>query len=201
MRSILEATLQEALKLDLPYANRARLGGQTSAAAVLILFGMDQDQRVSVLFIRRAEERGPHSGQMAFPGGKAEALDQGDPVATALRETHEEVGVERHYVRVLGRLPSVVTPTRFEIAPVVGVLQSDPAELVLKLDPLEVAEAVWIPFADLLTQGVYELELMKYGELNYPVDVFRIPNYRIWGATGSMTKNLIERYHRVARLP
>jgi len=190
-----ENRLKAALEINLPYSNRARLSGMTSPAAVLLLFAMNRMGQSSLLFIRRAEEIGPHSGQMAFPGGKAESFDQSDPVVTALRETHEEVGVERSQVRVLGRLPQIATPTRYAIDPIVGILRGTQEEVVFRLDPLEVAETVWIPFSVLLTQGVHALEFMRYGDVNYPIDVFQVDQYRIWGATGSMTKNLVDRYN------
>ena len=189
-----ESRICAALEADLPYAHRASLGGVTSPAAVLLLFAFDRAQQPSLLFIRRGEEIGPHSGQMAFPGGKAEDLDRSDPVATALRETHEEVGIHSRFVRVLGRLPTIVTPTRYEISPIVGILEAPQHEISIKIDPIEVAETVWIPFSVLLTQGVYGLESMKYGGVSYPIDVFQVNEYRIWGATGSMTKNLVDRY-------
>ncbi len=197
MMQDLESRLIAALELNLPYPHRVNFEGETKSAAILILFALDREGQSSVLFIRRAEDTGTHSGQMAFPGGKAESHDQGDPVVTALRETEEEVGVERHRVRVLGRLPAIVTPSRFEIAPFVGMLEGQKEDLILTLDPLEVAATVWIPFSVLLTQGVYALETMSVGNLSYPIDVFQVAEHRIWGATGSMTKNLIDRYLRV----
>ncbi len=189
-----ERKIRSALSIDLPYSNRVRLSHSNAQAAVLVLFGLSREAQPWLLYIRRAEDTGPHSGQMAFPGGKAETYDQNDPVETALRETHEEVGVERNWIRVLGQLPSVVTPSRFEVTPVVGLLNGPMEDVCFKLDPLEVSETLWVPFSSLLVEETYRLESIRSGDVNYPIDVFQYDRYRIWGATGSMTKNLIDRY-------
>ena len=76
-----------------------------------------------IIFVERAQHLRRHPGQIAFPGGISEAIDGGDPVATALREIAEELGVDPQQVRVVGQLPEVEQPSsRFRITPVVGVL-------------------------------------------------------------------------------
>ena len=189
-----EQKLKAALGMELPYIHRLNWGEPQAQAAVLVLFGLNQEKDPSLLYIRRAENTGPHSGQMAFPGGKVESFDGGDLIRTALRETDEEVGISAQQVRVLGRLPEIVTPSGFKITPVVGLLEARPEDLVFRIDPLEVAETLWVPFSDLVSVESYRRESIRVGAVDYPIDVFQLGNYRIWGATGSVTKNLIDRF-------
>lgn len=95
-----------------------------------------------LLFIRRAEhERDRHSGEVAFPGGRADPRDP-DPVATALREAEEEIGLEPRWVEVLGQMRPFQTVSGYRVTPVVGLI---PWPLVLRLDLTEVAEVFTLP--------------------------------------------------------
>lgn len=97
-----------------------------------------------LLFIRRTEYEGDHhSGQVAFPGGQSERGDQG-PVATALREAQEEVGLDPRQVRLLGEMTPMHTVSDFLVTPVVGEI---PWPLDLAPDPVEVARVFSIPLA------------------------------------------------------
>lgn len=190
----LERKLRQALKLDVPYPERAPQSGGRPAA-VLILFA-DDAQGPAVLLTRRAEKVETHKGQMAFPGGQHEphevgAVD-GHSVA-ALREAEEEVGVPPSAVRILGELPSLWTVTGFWVTPVVGLLDRPASEFTLKLNEHEIAEAAWIPLAVLRRDGVYRREFFQAGSVNWPIHVYQVGDYRIWGATGSMIKNLLDR--------
>lgn len=175
-----------------------RLG---TPSAVLILFGI-QKGKYSLLLVRRSERVGTHQGQMAFPGGVATLREMGDTegdIQTALRETWEEVGISSEQIKVLGKLPKISTMTGFWITPVVGVLKSSGQDISMRIDSREIAEVVWIPLDVLLDSKSYQEEVKMLGKLEYRMDVFQVEDYKIWGATGAMIKNLLERVEEVDR--
>jgi 8-oxo-dGTP pyrophosphatase MutT (NUDIX family) len=188
MQTFVEA-LKQALVLDLPYPERIFLPGKR--AAVLLLIGADEVGEPSLLMTQRTETVETHKGQMALPGG---TVDPGeDVIQAALRETEEEVGISVPEIEVLGRLPELSTPTGFQITPVVGTLRNGTASVEMKISAHEIAEAFWIPLAVLRHPTTYRSEMLRVGAVNYPIHVYQVDRYRIWGATGSMIKNLLDR--------
>ncbi|MGH3495022.1 MAG: NUDIX hydrolase, partial [Sciscionella sp.] len=104
-------------------------------AAVLVLFGIGADGEPDLLLTRRADTLGSHAGQVAFPGGGSEAGDDG-PVATALREAAEEVGLRSSAVQPLALLPTLHVPvSRYTVTPVLGYWSRP--EPVGVMDPAE----------------------------------------------------------------
>ena len=193
-----ESRLRRALLLDLDYPERApSQGGKPSA--VMALFAMNQG-RLSLLVTKRAETVESHKGQMAFPGGRCEPdeIGPGDgPLRTALRETEEEVGIPRDQIRVVGNLPGLWTVTGYWIHPFVGVLRVSAETIQIDADPAETAEAIWVPFEEFTRSGIYRQEFKQVGPVRWPIHVFQMAPHRIWVATGSMIKNLIDRLERV----
>ena len=181
---------------------------KATPASVLVLFAYPQvpaqpgkpEVLPSLLYIRRTEEVETHKGQIAFPGGHTEPEELDHPELTALRETEEEVGISRDHVKLYGRLPALFTPTGYLIQPFVGVLNRPLEEVSLTLDPQETAEAIWVPLDVLLCPGVYQAQTFQVGSGNYPIDVYQYQHHRIWGATGSMTKNLLDRLSKSSKL-
>jgi 8-oxo-dGTP pyrophosphatase MutT (NUDIX family) len=162
-----------------------REAAATTAAAVLVPI-VTHPEALTVLFTLRTSHLKAHSGQVSFPGGRAEPGDV-TPEFTALREAQEEIGLPQDRVEVIARLPDYFTRTGYRVTPVVGLL-TPPLEL--HPDPNEVADIFEVPLAFLLdpqnhlrktrefqgrTVGYYE---MPYGE-----------RY-IWGATAGMLVNL-----------
>ena len=191
--------LLSALALELPYPERTILTGGR-AAAVLILFGRYQRdiaaEELSALITRRTDSVGSHKGQMAFPGGVSEADELGSPegaIRTALRETEEEVGIPASAVEVIGTLPPLGTITGYQVTPVVGLLKPAIEEMALRLSDDEIAHALWVPMRTLMEPGVYRAESKRVGGVDYPIHVYQVQEHRVWGATGSMIKNLLDR--------
>ncbi|WP_207062176.1 CoA pyrophosphatase [Motiliproteus sp. SC1-56] len=154
-------------------------------AAVLVPV-VNRDDALTVLLTRRTEHLRHHPGQISFPGGRLEAHD-GGPVAAALRETQEEVGLAPERVRVLGLLDDYITRTGFVVTPVVGLIEPP---VRLKLDPGEVAEVFEVPLAYLLDESRYERHHRHFqGRERY---FYAVPyrEYFIWGATAGMLVNL-----------
>ena len=165
-------------------------GRSLKQAAVLVPI-IERDDDLTVLLTRRADHLQSHSGQVAFPGGKVEDKDNG-PVATALRETHEEIGVHESLIEPVGLLDSYETGTGFTIQPVVGFVH---AEVQLTLDPGEVAEAFEVPFDFLMDPDNHKLEEMFWrGKMRA---FYEMPynGQRIWGATAAMLVNFYTRLY------
>jgi 8-oxo-dGTP pyrophosphatase MutT (NUDIX family) len=156
-------------------------------AAVLIgLVG--RPQGAQLLFTVRSENLNDHAGQISFPGGRVEASDR-DPSAAALREAHEEIGLDPRYVEVLGTLPVYRTISGYEVTPVVGWIDPD---AVLHADPLEVEEFFEVPLAFLMNGANHMRRLVVQGEHRrgvYAMEYFGRRRYLIWGATAAMLRN------------
>jgi 8-oxo-dGTP pyrophosphatase MutT (NUDIX family) len=157
------------------------------AAAVLIGL-VERPQGLQLLFTVRSERLNDHAGQISFPGGRVEASDA-SPVAAALREAHEEIGLDPGRVEVLGVLPTYKTISGYEVTPVVGWI--DPA-VVLRADPLEVEEFFEVPLAFLMNGANHQRRLVIQGEHRrtvYAMEYFGSHRYLIWGATAAMLRN------------
>ncbi len=158
-------------------------------AAVAVLIAPDPD---AILLIRRADRPGdPWSGHMALPGGRREPEDS-SLLATVIRETGEEVGVELLPERCLGTLEDVVprSPVLPPIAvrPFAFVLPERPP---LRLNP-EVAAAQWVTLDDLLKPPGYHLATLEIGGQNRDVQAYRLHDAIVWGMTERILTGLLD---------
>jgi 8-oxo-dGTP pyrophosphatase MutT (NUDIX family) len=161
-----------------------------------VLVGLvPRDHEITVLLTQRTDHLTDHPGQISFPGGRAEAFDA-DAVATALREAHEEIGLESRFVDVLGELPTYTTGTGFIVTPVVGFVNPG---FTVAADPFEVAEVFEVPLAFLMNPANHRRHAVEANGarrefLSIPwdgVDANGVPrHYFIWGATAAMLRNL-----------
>jgi len=164
----------------------ALLPAAPRAAAVLVgLLEPEQGEQGIFLTVRAAHLR-QHAGQIAFPGGVMEASDDG-PVAAALREAREEVGLEPASVRVIGYLPDQYVLTGFRITPVVATL---PADFVPKLDWAEVQASFILPFGALLDPATERPGKRRIRGMEVAVRDLQYGEHRIWGATAGMLLQL-----------
>jgi 8-oxo-dGTP pyrophosphatase MutT (NUDIX family) len=157
----------------------------TVPAAVLVPVIQHADE-LTVLFTQRTAHLHDHPGQVAFPGGRSEAEDA-TPVATALREAEEEIGLARERVDVLGILPDYFTSTGFRVTPVVGLV-APPIEL--KLDAFEVADVFEAPLAFLLDPRNHHRRSLEFGGVLRQFWSMPFRGYHIWGATAGMVVSL-----------
>lgn len=173
------------LTSDTPYKNT---GVILKKAAVLVPFVMI-NQEWHLLFIQRAvHEKDRHSGQVAFAGGKHEEHDA-DLHITALREAHEEIGVNPEDVTIIGELNHHYSISDFQITPVVA---SIPWPYELTLQSSEVAAAFTMPLAWLANPENYVIKQREFDGKNHPVIYFKEYNgFLLWGATARMTVSLI----------
>lgn len=155
-----------------------------TAASVLLPIVLHREG-LTVLFTQRTAHLRNHSGQVSFPGGRAESHDT-SPEHTALRETHEEIGLPAERVDVIGRLPEYCTRTGYCITPVVGVVRP-PLELIP--DKREVDEVFEVPLSFLLDPNNHQRHSREWqGQTRW---FFAIPfgSRYIWGATAGMLVN------------
>ncbi|HVN31215.1 MAG TPA: CoA pyrophosphatase [Thermoanaerobaculaceae bacterium] len=157
-------------------------------SAVLVPLYVEAGQ-LWVLLTRRTDTLPKHAGQYAFPGGVREEADE-DEVAAALREAHEEIGLDPSSVVVLGHLNDVQTPTGFLISPVVGAI---PFPLKVRPASEEVDAVVQIPFAYLSNPLVVEEQELEIAGEKVVSPVYHYRNHRIWGATARILADLIGR--------
>lgn len=159
------------------------------AAAVLVPL-VPRLGGTTVLLTRRTDQLTHHAGQISFPGGRIEDSDAG-PVAAAVRECEEEVGVDATLIEPIGYLDTLVTITSFRVTPVVALL--DPTYRP-RPDPDEVAEVFEVPLAFFVQPGSHERRSREFRGRVRHYDVFPWQGRDIWGATASMLVNLIERW-------
>ena len=148
---------------------------------------IDRPEGLSVLFTQRSQNLKNHPGQVSFPGGRTEMNDR-DAIATALRESYEEIGLLPERVSILGQLETCLTGTGFKVIPIVGLVE-EPLALQLALD--EVSEIFEVPFPLLLENNRYRPNCVKLpnGEAS-TFYIFDYPERYIWGATARMLVNL-----------
>jgi 8-oxo-dGTP pyrophosphatase MutT (NUDIX family) len=157
----------------------------STVAAVLIPV-IAHPQGLTVLFTQRTPHLRSHSGQVSFPGGRAEPADASAEF-TALRETEEEIGLRPASVEVLGRLPDYRTRTGYRVTPVVGLLVPPVAFVP---DPNEVAEIFEVPLAFLLDERNRQRRTREFQGQQVGYYVFEYGERVIWGATAGMLVNL-----------
>lgn len=166
---------------DWPTGLQSRLVQPMKPAGVLIPI-LERRAGLTVLLTRRSSGLRHHAGQVSFPGGSMEAGDP-DIRHTALRETHEEVGIDPMHITVAGYLPPMPTITGFAVTPVVGLVMTD---VRLRLDTREVEDAFEVPLAFLMDAGNEAWDERLIDNIPVPVVEFRYGGQRIWGATASM---------------
>ncbi len=143
---------------------------------------------LTMLLTLRSSNLRAHSGQVAFPGGK---IDEGEtPAATALREAHEEIGLEARFVEPLGWLHPYLTGTGYRVAPLVALV--DPG-FTLTINPHEVAEAFETPLAFLMDAANHRLEERVWQGVTRKFYAMPYEGRYIWGATAGIVRNLYER--------
>jgi 8-oxo-dGTP pyrophosphatase MutT (NUDIX family) len=158
--------------------------GARRAGVLIPLFV--RDGALWILFTRRTETVEHHRGQISFPGGSEEEDDE-SLLATALRETREEIGVAESDVRFLGALSPLTTVTDFYVEPFVGAI---PTAYPFRVAEAEIAELIEVPVAALLDPRILERKILPGRE--EPTLFYHHGAHVIWGATARMLRELLE---------
>jgi 8-oxo-dGTP pyrophosphatase MutT (NUDIX family) len=163
-------------------------GARPSAVLVLLADGPDGAE---VLLTRRTMQLSSHRGEVSCPGGR---LDSGESYEeAAVRETWEEVGIDRSRIDLVGRLDPIATVvSRSWIVPVVGVTDErhEPVPQVAEVD-----RAFWHPLADLTRPGTFREEIWRLERGEWPVYFFELDDETVWGATARILHQVLQLAH------
>jgi 8-oxo-dGTP pyrophosphatase MutT (NUDIX family) len=163
--------------------------GDAPARPAAVLIPVVARAHLSVILTQRTDQLPAHSGQIAFPGGKPDVGDV-DPVATAMREAAEEIGLDRAFIEPLGILDNYRTGTGFAVTPVVALI--DPA-CTLTPDPREVADVFEVPLAFLMDPTNHQVHTRAIAGRDRQYYAMPFGDRYIWGATAGMVRNMQER--------
>ena len=166
---------------------RRQAAGKVTQAAVLIPLLM-KEEGVSVLLTQRTNHLHDHAGQISFPGGRMDPQDI-SPHDTALRESEEEIGLNRECVEIIGNLPQYLTVSGYSVTPVVALVQPQ-AEYAL--DSFEVADVFDVPLQFLMNPANHQVRVWESDLGSRRFYSMPYQNRFIWGATAGMLRNL---YH------
>ncbi len=155
-------------------------------SAVLLVLA-EGPEGAEVLLTRRSMELRNHKGEMSFPGGRCDPGES--PVQTALREAHEEIGLEPHRPQVVGELEHLSTiVSKSYIVPVVATLDE---RIELSPQTMEADRVMWVPIAELTRPGTYHRERWGLAPLDRPLHFFLLEDETVWGATARMLVDLL----------
>ncbi len=174
------------------HKDMAELLGNVPRRPAAVLVGLREGVQPRLVLTVRTDHLQDHAGQVAFPGGRTDP-DDADAVATALRESEEEIGLARKLVTPLGFLDRFETVSGYCITPVVARI--DP-EARLYPAPAEVAEVFEVPLSFFLDPANLRRYTMEFRGHRRDMVEFVHGGHRIWGATAAMVFNLLQRLGR-----
>lgn len=157
-------------------------------AAVMALFYPNTKGETQLLFILRKTYKGVHSNQVAFPGGKAETEDA-NLMVTALRETHEEVGVHPNDIVVLKELSGIyIPPSNFDVQPFIGLYKKPKPFVIQESEVAALLEVSLVQF--LSEESITTKNITTSYATNVDVPAFKLNGYIVWGATAMMLSEI-----------
>ncbi|MFL5000964.1 MAG: CoA pyrophosphatase [Xanthobacteraceae bacterium] len=159
-------------------------------AAVLV--PIVEREEPTVLLTQRATHLPDHAGQISFPGGKIESDDE-SPLAAALREAEEEIGLERRFVDPIGYLDLYMTTLGYRIVPTIARIEPG---FRLNLNRSEVDDAFEVPLAFLMAEENHKLHSREWQGMTRTVYAMPFGERYIWGVTAGILRNLYERIYR-----
>jgi 8-oxo-dGTP pyrophosphatase MutT (NUDIX family) len=142
----------------------------------------------TILFTRRTDHLEHHRGEISFPGGARHAEDP-DLLATALRETEEEMGIARDDVTVLGRLDDFFSVHGYHVVPYVGTF---PWPYDFRVNPAEIAEVIEVEVRRLRDPAIFHTEDWRHRGRTFPVPFFQVGGHQIWGLTAAILKQYLD---------
>lgn len=167
---------------------KERFGTLRKASVLIPITRPRPNKESEIVLTLRSEKLNSHPGQISFPGGSEEPHDS-DAIATALRESKEEIGLSPENVEVIGRLGDLAVPSGFQITPIVGLIEPD---LKLEACPIEVAQIFHVPLSFIANTSSYKSKSMSYNNLTRKVLEMQFKDFRIWGATAAILHHLAQ---------
>ncbi len=175
---------------DYAWADDYSLAGTGAAPAeAAVLVALITGEIPGVLLTKRTAALRNHAGQVSFPGGRIDPEDA-SPEAAALREAHEEIGLDPVEVTLVGRMTPYITGTGYRVTPVVGLLARG---FVLTPSPFEVEAVFELPLTTLLDPKAPQRRSAEFGGRIRHYWVWPHPNHEIWGATAAILVHLAHR--------
>jgi len=168
-------------------APRRLPAGEGRRAAVLAMLYVEAGE-LWILLTQRTDDLPNHQNQIAFPGGGLEADES--PWDGAVRETVEELGIEREKIVQLGELDEQEVPSGYRIVPCVGAI---PYPIALTPSPAEIAETFSVPLNAFANPTAVEQRRVEIDGLVHDLTIFHLGQRRIWGMTAAVVQNLLER--------
>ncbi len=185
-RAALADTLRDVL-LDAEHAASLEVHGRVDAAVLVPLY-IAQDGELTAVLTRRRDDMRRHAGEISFPGGRQDD-DEPDLRMTALREAHEEIGLDPAGVELVGALqPTPTIATNYAVYPFVGLIE--PGQTWTPSAD-EVSAVLELPLAR-LRDGYDRRRLMRRG-VPFRTDVYVVDEHLVWGATARMLADLLDR--------
>ncbi len=156
-------------------------------AAVILPF-FNKNDHPHILFTVRTDKVLHHKGQVSLPGGAWEETDA-SLAQTALRETHEEVGIPPEQIKIIGQLDDFPTISDFLVTPFVATI---PYPFPYRINPDEVAKLLEVPLSLFLTDEYFEVKSRQFGDKVYPIFYYYYNDAVIWGVTGYIINRFVE---------
>ncbi len=169
------------------YLETADISKARPSGVMLLFFPENNEARL--IFMKRTEYNGVHSGQISFPGGRYEEFDK-NLRQTALRETHEEIGVRPEMINIVGKLTQLyIPPSNFIVEPWVGYLNEKPDFIP---DPDEVSEIFSVPLSKLLDKNALQTKPIRTTSGRVDVACYYVNQRVIWGATSMILSEMLD---------
>lgn len=179
----------EAVRKFLASHERTEIRDSALKPAAVLMLLFEKNGELSFLLTKRTDTVEHHKGQISFAGGAADPDDK-DIIATALRETREEIGMDSRGIEVLGLADDMWTPSGFRITPVVAYVRTLPA---LRINSGEVVEILEVPVSFFLNKQNLRIGQRQWKGTSIDVYYYTFGNHEIWGVTGALIHTFLEK--------
>ena len=175
------------IREKLVHYQRRIIGKNALTKSAVLIPIVNTEKGLELLFTKRSETVEHHKGQISFPGGATDEADL-SPADTALRESLEEIGLERSAISILGVMDDLQTPTGFVVTPVIGFIQKLPP---LRINLEEVAQVIFVPLVRFFDNGLRHSIMKERDGVMVEVFSYEVWEEPVWGATAFFVNQLV----------